>query len=202
MCSLHNAIGRRDFHQVYFLTKVGCDVNRLDSRMRTPMQIVCDLDNESLGVSLGRLLLANGGVLHTKDKFGISVFCYACIKQREKLVECMIREREISWLDKDYQGNTVLHHAAKTGNTPITNMIIQQMTKHGLNLDQRNNRGETALIVAEKLGQDQCAELLRYSGKASPEARDDVMFKNADEWKHAELERVPTRLSSYFRFET
>lgn len=202
MSSLHNAIYRRNFHQVCFLTKLGCDVNRLDSSMRTPMQIVSDLDNESLGVSLGRLLLANGGVVHIKDKFGISVFCYACIKQRVKLVECMIREREISWLDKDYQGNTVLHHAVKTGNTPITNMILQQMRKYGVNIDQRNNRGETALIVAEKLGRDQCAELLRYGGKASTEARDDLMFKNADEWKHAELERVPTKLSSYFRFET
>ncbi|XP_068677977.1 uncharacterized protein [Montipora foliosa] len=198
MPSLHQAISRCNTLQVHFLTKKGCDVNRPDSRMRTPLQLVCDLDNEPLGVSLGCLLLASGAGVHQKDKYGISVFSYACIKQRPKLVKCMICEREISWLDKDHQGNTALHHAAKTGNTLITKTIIHQMGKYGWNIDPRNNRYETPLILAEKMGHLQCAELLRYSGKASTGARDNLAFKNADEWRHTGLEREPTKFSSYF----
>lgn len=201
MTTLHQAINRRNPQQVRLLTHVGCNVNRLDSRMRTPLRLLCDLTNEHLGVSLGCLLLQHGAEVHHKDEFGISVFCYACIKQRTKLVECMIREREITWLDKDHNGNTVLHHAAQTGNYLITQMVIEQMKKCDLNIDERNKRGETPLILAEKLGHYQCAELLRGSGKASTGARDDLVFKNADEWRHVCVEHVPRKLSPYFRFE-
>lgn len=201
MCSLHQAITRRNSRQVSLLAKVGCNVNRLDSRMRTPMRLVCDLDNEPLGLSLGRILLHHGAGVHQKDAFGISVFSYACIKQRVKLVECMIKEREIAWLDQDCNGNTALHHAAATGNCLITQAIIEQMRRYGLDVDKRNNRGETPLILAERLGHLWRAELLRVSGKASTKARDDVMFKNAEQWRHTCTELTPLKLSSSFRLE-
>lgn len=201
MSTLHQAITRRNLRQVRLLTNVGCDVNRLDSRMRTPMRLICDLSNESLGVSMTRLLLEHGAGVHQKDEFGISVFCCACIKQRTTLVECMIREREIPWLDKDDNGNTALHHAAETGNYLITQMIIEQMRKYDLNIDQRNNRGETPLLLTERLGHFHCAELLRCCGKASIAARDHLVFKNAEEWRRMWVEHVPRKLSSYFRFE-
>ena len=201
MCSIHQAITRRNSRQVHLLAKVGCNVNRFDSRMHTPMRLVCDLDNEPLGLSLGRLLLHHGARVHQKDAFGISVFSYACIKQRVKLVQCMIQEREIAWLDQDCNGNTALHHAAATGNCLITQAIIEQMRRYGLDIDKRNNRGETPLILAERHGQFWCAELLQVSGKASTKARDDVMFKNAEQWRYTRTELKPLKLSSSFRLE-
>ena len=199
MSTLHQAIIRRNHRQVRILTNVGCNVNRLDLRMRTPMRLVCDLNNEPLGVSLGSLLLRHGAGIHHKDEFGISVFCYACIKQRTKLVEIMIQEKEIHWLDRDNEGNTTLHHAAVSGNCSITRMVIEQMRKYGLDIDQRNGARETPLILAERFGHFECAELLRESGKASTAARDDHMFKNAEEWRHTWTVRAPRKLSSYFR---
>ncbi|XP_078366245.1 uncharacterized protein LOC144650439 [Oculina patagonica] len=198
MSTLHQAIIRRNPRQVRLLTNVGCNVNRADSRMRTPMRLVCDLNNEPLGVSLGSLLLRHGAGIHHKDQFGISVFCYACIKQRTKLVEVIIQEREIHWLDKDIEGNTALHHAAASGNYLITRMVIEQMRKYGLDIDQRNNARETPLILAERFGHLDCAELLRDSGKASTAARDDQVFKNAEEWRRTWTVREPRKLSTYF----
>ena len=130
MSTLHQAIIRRNPRQVRLLTNVGCNVNIPDSRMRTPMRLVCDLNDEYLRVSLGRLLLRHGAGIHQKDELGISVFCHACIKQHTKLVAIMIEEREIFWLDKDNEGNTALHHAAASGNYPITRMVIEKMTKY------------------------------------------------------------------------
>ena len=201
MCSIHQAITRRNSRQVRLLAKVGCNVNRLDSRARSPMRLVCDLDNEPLGISLGRLLLHHGAGVHQKDAFGISVFSYACIKQRVKLVECMIQEREIAWLDQDCNVNTALHHAAGTGNCLITQAIIEQMRRYDLDIDKRNNRGETPLILAERLGHFWCAELLRVCGKASIKARDDVMFNTAEQWRYTCTELTPLKLSSSFRLE-
>lgn len=200
MSTLHQAIIRRNHRQVRLLTNVGCNVNRPDSRMRTPMRLVCDLDNEHLRVSLGRLLLRHGAGIHQKDEFGISVFCHACINQRTKLVELMIKEREINWLDKDNDGNTALHHAAASGNYLITEMVIAWMKKYRLDIDQKNNARETPLILAEKLRHFECAVLLRDSGKASTTARDDHLFKNAEEWRHTV--RAPRKLSPYFRLVT
>lgn len=202
MSTLHQAVIRRNPQQVRLLTNVGCNVNRPDSRMRTPMRLVCDLNKEHLRVSLARLLLRHGAGIHQKDEFGISVFCYACIKQRTKLVAIMIKEREILWLDKDNEGNTALHHAAASGNYLITRMIIAQMKKYRLDIDQRNNARETPLILAEKFGHFECAVLLRESGKASTAARDDHVFKNAEEWRHMLTVRAPRKLSPYFRLVT
>ena len=202
MSTLHQAILRRNPRQVRLLTNVGCNVNRPDSRMRTPMRLVCDLDNEHLRVSLGRLLLRHGAEIRQKDEFGISVFCHACSKQRTKLVELMIEEREIFWLDKDNEGNTALHHAAASGNYLITRMVIASMKKYRLDIDQRNNARETPLMLAEKFGHFECAVLLRDSGKASTTARDDHVFKNADEWRYTWTVRAPRKLSPYFRLVT
>lgn len=109
--------------------------------------------------------------------------------------------KEIAWLDQDCNGNTALHHAAATGNCLITQAIIEQMRRYGLDIDKRNNRGETPLILAERLGHFWCAELLRVSGKASTKARDDVMFKNAEQWRYICTELTPLKLSSSFRLE-
>lgn len=202
MSTLHQAIIRRNPRQVRFLTNVGCNVNRPDSRMRTPMRLVCDLSNEHLRVSLARLLLRHGAGIHQKDEFGISVFCHACITQRTKLVAIMIKEREILWLDKDNEGNTALHHTAASGNYLITRMVIAQMKKYRLDVDLRNNARETPLILAEKFGHFECALLLRDSGKASTAARDDHVFKNAEEWRNTWTVRAPRKLSPYFRLVT
>lgn len=202
MSTLHQAIIRRNPRQVRLLTNVGCNVNRPDSHMRTPMHLVCDLSNEHLRVSLGRLLLRHGAGIHQKDEFGISVFCHACIKQHTKLVAIMIKEREILWLDKDNEGNTALHHAAASGNYLITRMVIAQMKKYRLDIDQRNNARETPLILAERFGHFECAVLLRDSGKASTAARDDHEFKNAEEWRHTWTVRATRKLSPYFRLVT
>jgi len=114
----------------------------------------------------------------------------------------MIKEREIFWLDKDNEGNTALHHAAASGNYPITRMVIEQMKKYRLDIDQRNNARETPLILAEKFGHIECAVLLQESGKASTAARDDHVFKNAEEWRHTWTVRAPRKLSPYFRWVT
>ena len=116
MPTIHQAIIRRNQQQVRLLANVGCNVNKLDSRMRTPLHLVCDLDNEFLRVSLGRILLRHGAGVEHKDESGISVFSYCCTKQCIKLVSVMIEEREIPWLDKDIHGNTALHHASASGN--------------------------------------------------------------------------------------
>ena len=199
MSTIHQAIIRRNQQQVRLLANVGCNVNKLDSRMRTPLRLVCDLSNEFLRVSLGRVLLRHGAGVKHRDEFGISVFSYCCIKQCTKLVAAMIEEREIPWLDKDNEGNTALHHTAASGNHVITRMVIGQMRKYGLDIDQRNDFGETPLILAERMGHLQCAELLRDRGKASTAARDDLLFKNADEWRQTWTTRAPRKLSPYFR---
>ena len=200
MPTLHQAIIRRNQQQVRLLANVGCNVNKLDSRMCTPLRLVCDLDNEFLRVSLGRILLRHGAGVEHKDEFGISVFSYCCMKQCIKLVSVMIEEREIPWLDKDCNGNTALHHASASGNLGITRMILEQMRKYGLDIDQRNDLGETPLISAKRMGHIRCAQLLRECGKASTAARDNHVLKNADEWRRTRTTRASQKLSPYFRY--
>ena len=152
------------------------------------------------GAYLGRILLRHGAGVEHKDEFGISVFSYCCMKQCFKLVSVMIEEREIPWLDKGCNGNTALHHASASGNLGITRMILEQMRKYGLDIDQRNDLGETPLISAERMGHIRCAQLLRECGKASTAARDNHVLKNADEWRRTRTTRACQKLSPYFRY--
>jgi ankyrin repeat protein len=73
-----------------------------------------------------------------------------------------------SWLGKDTilpvcdpRGNTYLHRAVTEGAKPF---VIKFLLKRGVDIDARNQQGETALIIAAWYGREELAELLLKKG--------------------------------------
>lgn len=199
MSVLHRAVSHHNARQVRLLTRAGSGVNRRDSRMRTPMHLVCDVANEKLALSLAKILLQNGACVGHKDEVGVSAFSCACTQQRARLVELMINEREIDWVDVDHHGNTALHHAVLSGNKTITQMVMTEMLRYGIDIDLRNARGETPMILAAKYGHTECANVLRDEGRACVTVRDTTAYKTSEEWRGTLTEIRPLRVSRHFR---
>lgn len=73
-----------------------------------------------------------------------------------------------SWLGKgtilpvcDPRGNTYLHRAVTEGAKPF---VIKFLLKRDVDIDARNDQGETALIIAAWYGREELVELLLSKG--------------------------------------
>ena len=78
------------------------------------------------------------------------------------------------WLGKgviihicDPRGNTHLHNAVREGAKPF---VINFLLKRGLDVNARNERGDTALVIAARDGRDALVEILLNNG-ADPNLR-------------------------------
>jgi ankyrin repeat protein len=76
-----------------------------------------------------------------------------------------------AWLGKgviihipDPRGNTHLHRAVTEGAKPF---VIEFLLKRGVDIDARNDQGETALIIAAWYGREELVELLLTKGADS-----------------------------------
>ncbi|XP_048582399.1 uncharacterized protein LOC116603371 [Nematostella vectensis] len=196
---LHYAITQYNTRQVEMLTALGANVNQQDARMRTPLQLLCEMENQQLSVRYAKMLLDRGARASVRTTYGNSVFYYACQKQRIPLVMLLLQEREVNLLEPDCHGNTPLHHAVSKGNVKLTEILVRQMRKEGLGVDTVNNRGETANMLASKHGFSVCAEMLRTWGGASETMRDSTEFRTAREWGETKTERRVVHVSKQFR---
>lgn len=168
--------------------------------MRTPLHIVCDIENQSLATRYAKILLDLGAHVQCKNDQGLTAFFYACVKQRVPLVRLILKEREVDYFEVDCEGNTPLHYVASAGNTSLVTRLVKEMRKCGIGVDKVNDHGETAMMLAAKYGHDRCERLLRESGKASDTMRDGREFRTVNEWRDVDMEPRGINVSSQFRY--
>ena len=182
MSALHNAICNNRLRQIRLLIKVGINVNLPDKEGRTPLMLVCFLDDERKRNSLTKLLLARGGKIDLKDSCGRSVLTYACISGNDFLVNKILEHTDMDVNGKDRDGNTCLMYAAINGHPKVILLLLEHMKAYGLNVDIRNCKGFTAYLLALKHGNIQCANILKEDGKASVNIFDLEKFWTGDKW--------------------
>lgn len=197
MTALSQAIRNKRWRQARLLIEAGSDINWRGHNKRTPIMDVCFLDDEEKACGLAKMLLENGAELGFQDVQGLTALSYACILKRKKLVTIFLQCVDYNLNAADQDANTALFHAITVGDLPIVKMIVKKLKHYGLSVDTQNNRGETPLIHALKIGHAQCADVLIEEGKASLEIRDMEHFKSAAQWKK-ELQRKGKRIISAF----
>jgi ankyrin repeat protein len=80
----------------------------------------------------------------------------------------------LALIEKDADGNNVLHHAAAVNNLAA----IKELVNSGMNINEKNNNDETAFHTAAKHGQAEALKTLKDLGA-------DVNMKNTDSWTPA-----------------
>ena len=197
MTALSSAIRNKRWRQARLLIEAGSDINWRNQNKRTPIMEVCFLDDEERGFGLAKMLLENGAKLDFQDEQGLNALSYACILKRKKLVTLFLQFVDYNLNATDQDANTALFHAITVGDLSIVKTIVKKLKYYGLSVDTLNNKGETPLIHALKIGHAQCADVLIEEGKASLEVRDMEQFKSAAQWKK-EMQQNGKRVISAF----
>jgi len=201
MTALSLAIRNKRWRQARLLIEAGSDINWRGQNKRTAIMEVCFLDDEERAFGLAKMLLENGAKLDFQDEKGLTALSYACILKRKKLVTLFLQFVDYNLNAADQDANTALFHAITVGDLSIVKMIVKKLKYYGLSVDTLNNKGETPLIYALKIGHAQCADVLVEEGKASLEVRDMEQFKSAAQWKKEMLQNGKRVISAFYTVE-
>ena len=106
-----------------------------------------------------KLLIESGSFLNkktTEDKLPVH---YAIAGGRADVIPFLLKEGKQNWFIKDTYGNSLLHHAAKTSNVQIIDMLLNQ------NLDPNalNSQFESPIFNAVRFGTIETIRLLLAS---------------------------------------
>ncbi|XP_031562863.1 uncharacterized protein LOC116298504 [Actinia tenebrosa] len=189
MPALVKAINERRFRQARFLVASGYNVNDKDHESgHTALIASCLLENERKACCIIKWLLRHEACLLTSDNRGLTPLMHACKNRKYRVVELILKEKELDLKAQDNEGNSALLYATRSGDLKITKIILREFVRRRVQgQDQANSAGETPLILAAKLGHWECCDVLLKGGKASPHARDFEMKMTAEEWKMSTL---------------
>ena len=135
------------------------------------------VENESWGVGLARLFLEKGATLKARDRYGLNALHYACIYERVRLTETILKATDFNLNQQDRFGNTALHYSVTNGNTEVTKLLIETLVKYKQTVDVRNTLGVTPLLQAWKNGHSDCAQMLVELGHATQDIIDPQVNK-------------------------
>ncbi|XP_005108938.1 uncharacterized protein LOC101860604 [Aplysia californica] len=145
------------FHQVRLLVSSGVDLESRDALRRTPIILCALMEPEAWGASLAMTLIEHGARLAQRDRFGRNALHYACIYERGRLVNILLKATDFDLNQSDKMGNTALHYAAMSGNATITQALASACRKYKLSMHKTNLQGRTALEEAYFCGHGACA---------------------------------------------
>lgn len=106
-----------------------------------------------------KLLIESGSFLNKKTQEDKLPVHYAIAGGRVDAIPYLLREGRQNWFMKDTYGNSLLHHAAKTSNVQILDMLLNQ------NLDPNalNSQFESPIFNAVRFGTIETIRLLLAS---------------------------------------
>lgn len=146
------AANESDTPTVVDLLKRGMDVNTADPTGSTLLMIAARTGN----LVLMETLLANRVNVNRRNQFGDSALMVAALNGKLPAVQLLLEHGA----EINTGGWTPLHYAVFGGDGSIVGLVI----KKGAKLDARAPNGQTALMLARKLGHTDIADFLRKEG--------------------------------------
>ena len=157
------------------------DPNCCTALSETPLMLACSVQNEDARQKIIELLLRKGAKVDAQDSCGKTALMKAVIlNDIETSLTLLNAHSDVSLEDSD--GNNALCHAAKLGNENLVQRLVRECKRGKVDVDHRNMRGLTPLLIACQEGHLICARILVSEGGASPTIRDLDNFMNASEW--------------------
>ena len=170
------------------------DINVVTDSGQSPLLLACSLKESVNREKITSLLLDRGCQINLPDRAGVTALMIAVDNQDEGLVSKLLEKGADVGLS-DFEGNTALCHAAKIGDPNILRTILHETQRHKINIDQKNMRGLTPLLIAAQNGHLEAAKILVEKGKASSTIRDLDNFMTPEDWMKQTSFYSPSDLS-------
>lgn len=164
----------------------GADVNLVGRSGLTPLEAAAYMGNENIA----KLLLAKGADPNRTDATGKGPICYAVARGFSNVAGILL-DHSIDINTRYGNDLTALMWAAGHEDGAGTNDVASVLTlliSRGAHLDDRDNRGRTALMIAASLGHERAVDVLLAHG-ASRTLRDKSGKTAADLASNDELKK-------------
>ncbi|XP_075266206.1 uncharacterized protein LOC142358633 [Convolutriloba macropyga] len=200
MSILHKVVSHGRVHQLRLLLRMPTNqlkVNARDETEKTAVILCALIDDEQLGVKMLRMLLEDERTDHdASDNLNRNIFTYAIIKGRSELLSLLLENKAtISMNNTDTFGLSNLHHAVINGDTDTLTMLVTAFKEMGISVDPKTPEGLTPLVMAIRLEQYHCANVLLLEGNANYLTRDTTHRRTARDWANHKLSKEHKRRS-------
>ena len=178
--SLFEAVTTGNYKLAKRIFEAGCNANVLDMFNQTPLMRAVYLNDEIQRKNVIKLLIRKGASMKLTDTEGKTALIHAVLAGNLDALELLIPHSKL--IQEDNSGNTALSHAAMKGDLSITTTLVNKFKESTLDVDKRNIKGLTPLLITCQLGYIECARVLVTEGNASPRIRDIDTFRDSEQW--------------------
>jgi len=161
---LLDAVYSAQIETVKILLQAGADIKARDKRGNTVLHIVkYGFSGEDV-VPVAKLLVEHGADINAVSDAEGTTLSHAMSLKKKGLAEFLLK-RGVDINIKNSEGSTSLHNVALVSSAGDSSLQdAAWLLDHGANLEARNNKGETPLMVAAKWGSFEMVQFLLNRG--------------------------------------
>ena len=178
--SLFEAVTTGNYRLAKRIFETGTNANVLDKFNQTPLMRAVYLNDEMQRKNVIKLLIRKGASMKLTDTEGKTALIHAVLAGNSDALELLIPHSKL--IQEDNSGNTALSHASMKGDLSITTILVNKFKENALDVDKRNIKGLTPLLITCQSGYIECARILVTDGNASPRIRDLDRFRDSEQW--------------------
>lgn len=131
---------------------------------RSPLIVAARCGLVGVAWLIARHCPSEGAGLNERDAMGCSALRYAIVNKDERMCRCLLGFDKVDLEVPDARGDTALLQAVGANAPAVCRMLLERSANPAF-----TNRGQTALDLADALGYEGCAAILRAFG--APSAR-------------------------------
>jgi ankyrin repeat protein len=160
---LLEAVSKGRLRQLRLLLDAGINVNCKDIKSgHTALIRATLLENTKLRRINSKMLINYGAKVKIADHLGRTALSWACLLGRENSLRIFQSnpELDLAYDSVDKEGNTNLLLACISGNAHVVTNIAKAFHRNRLDVNRKNNQGESALSLVLKEGNNHLADIL------------------------------------------